>query len=189
MKKIIWSLIVFAFAPLSALAVDYDIEHYYIDASIKENGDMDVQELIVLDGSFNGYERDILYSKTSSLYNASGIENVSINAKKYTNKVSFDTFEEDFEPFTNVASAENGESNKYIVSKINGGYRYRMYYKTSRSSTAFLIRYTLKDVAILHNDCAEVYWNFIGDDFEDPINDLNIRVNLPKKEDKKKFNL
>ena len=61
MKKILTIIITFFVVPFVALAADYDIDHFYIDATIKNNGDMDVSELIVLNGTFNGYERDILY--------------------------------------------------------------------------------------------------------------------------------
>lgn len=61
MKKILIAIITFLCLPIYCLAADYDIKHFYIDATLKENGDMEVAELIVLDGTFNGYERDIVY--------------------------------------------------------------------------------------------------------------------------------
>ena len=57
---------------------------------------MEVSELIVLDGTFNGYERDIVYQSSYTNYNASNIENLSVSAK-HVNKVSFETFYEYFE--------------------------------------------------------------------------------------------
>lgn len=185
MKKIFIFIFVFWLFPIVSLAADYDITHYYIDAKVSENGDMQVQELLVLDGTFNGYERDIYYegNKTSdSLYNASSLEDLQISAK-YVSDVSFDTFNENFDSFNLVNYATNGEKAKYILSTLYGGYRIRMYYKTDNRSTAFLIKYTLKDVVINYDDFAELYWNFIGDDFSDPIHDLKIRVTLPGKDE------
>ena len=64
MKKI-WILIVsfVLWIPCicKASQVDYEIEHFYVDATILSDGDLLVKELIVLDGKFNGYIRDLVY--------------------------------------------------------------------------------------------------------------------------------
>lgn len=183
MKKFLIGICTFFLMPLCTLAVNYDIKNFYIDATIEENGDMHVKELIVLKGSFNGYERDILYKGNNKNYNASNIENVKISAKEVKEDITYDDLEEGFMPFKEVSFSNNGSKKEYVEKLLNGGYRYRMYYATQNSKTAFLIEYTLKDVVILHNDCAEIYWNFIGNDFADTIHDLRIRVRLPKKDD------
>lgn len=186
MKKVLVAIICFLCIPVVTLAADYDIEHFYIDATLKDNGDMEVSELIVLDGIFNGYERDIIYQSSYTNYNASDIENLSVSAK-HVNKVSFETFYEYFDTFSQVTYANNGDMGKYILSSLNDGIRLRMYYSTDNESTAFLIKYTLKDVGILHSDVVEYYWNFIGNGFEDDIKDLQIRVNYPSKMNKDDF--
>lgn len=186
MKKVLVAIICFLCIPVVTLAADYDIEHFYIDATLKVNGDMDVSELIVLNGTFNGYERDIIYQSSYTNYNASNIENLSVSAK-HVNKVSFETFYEYFDTFSQVTYANNGDMGKYILSSLNDGIRLRMYYSTDNESTAFLIKYTLKDVGILHSDVVEYYWNFIGNGFEDYIKDLQIRVNYPSKMNKDDF--
>ena len=186
MKKVLVAIICFLCIPVVTLAADYDIEHFYIDATLKDNGDMDVSELIVLDGTFNGYERDIIYQSSYTNYNASNIENLSVSAK-HVNKVSFETFYEYFDTFSQVTYANNGDMGKYILSSLSDGIRLRMYYSTDNESTAFLIKYTLKDVGILHSDVVEYYWNFIGNGFEDDIKDLQIRVNYPSKMNKDDF--
>lgn len=180
MKKVLITIISFFLLPIVSLAVDYDIDHYYISANVLENGDMEVAELIVLDGEFNGYERDILYrnSYTDTLLNATDISDVEIYAK-YVSDVSFDTFNEEFDEFTKVSSAYNGAKAMYTASDLYDGYRFRMYYPADNESVAFLIKYTLQDVVIMHDDFAEVYWTFIGNDFADPINDLQIKLLLP----------
>ena len=186
MKKVLVAIICFLCIPVVTLAADYDIEHFYIDATLKDNGDMDVSELIILDGTFNGYERDIIYESSYTNYNASNIENLSVSAN-HVNKVSFETFYEYFDTFSQVTYANNGDMGKYILSSLTDGIRLRMYYSTDNESTAFLIKYTLKDVGILHSDVVEYYWNFIGNGFEDDIKDLQIRVNYPSKMNKDDF--
>ena len=62
-----------------------------------------------------------------------------------------------------------------------------MYYSTNNNTTAFLFKYVLKDVGISHNDCIEYYWNFFGDQFNDRIYDLKIRINYPTYLNKEDF--
>ncbi len=187
MKKLFILLFLLLYAPFIVSAANYDIDNYYIDATLKNNGDMDVKEFIVLNGSFNGYERDIVYKAHDSLYNASSLQDIEIFAK-YVSDVSFNTFEEEFDLFKREEYANNGDKSKYILTNLDGGVRLRMYYASRDQKTAFLIKYTLKDVGIYHSDVIEYYWNFIGDSFEDEINDLQIRVNYPFKIKKEEFN-
>ncbi len=190
MKKIIRILIIFVLCmPLftKADAVSYNITNYYINADIVENGNLKVTELIVLDGTFNGYIRDIEFKNSrlenegyenNQIYNASNIKIEDISAKKVKN-VTFDTInEKDFISLTENKSANGG----YIASKIINGNSYKMYFKSKNEKVAFKITYLLSDVLVLHKDIAELYWTFIGTDYDDKIKDLQIKVNLPKKD-------
>lgn len=167
LKIIIFFLLL---SPLTALALDYDITNYKIEANIQNNGDMHVCESIVQKGSFNGYIRDLEYSSNNSLYNASNIENIEVF------KMNPNTFEKQ-EQFSKVAYANAGEKYKYIVSDIQNGYSIKMFHPGGHSG--YLLCYDLKNVAILHNDYGEVYWNFIGNEFLDTLNNVSIKVNLP----------
>lgn len=187
MKKIL-QLFIFLFLcfPLFVKAdtVDYDITNYYIQADILENGNMKVTELIVLDGTFNGYIRDIVYKndsllddgyKNNQIYNASRIQLEEISAKKVKN-VAFATLTED--GYTILQ--ENKPANQgYMETKLSNGSSYKMYFKSNGGKVAFKITYTLLDVVVLHKDVAELYWTFIGSDYEDQIRDLQIKVHLP----------
>lgn len=187
MKKFIFVLVLFILFPLSVLGVNYDIKHFYQEATILENGDVEVRELIVLKGNFNGYERDLVYGGSlKPIYNARDITDVKISAKPVGKDVSFDTMYEEFESFTEDYSATNGDKGKYILSNIPNGYRYRMYYKTD-GRTAFLLEYTIKDAVVVHSDVAELYYNFIGKDFEDDLEDVKIKVILPGKDSSDNF--
>ena len=64
MKKVILTLFAFLCLPIITFAkdVNYDIEQYYIDAKILENGDVQVSELFLIDGSLNGYEMNLSYT-------------------------------------------------------------------------------------------------------------------------------
>ena len=185
MKKVFLSLLLFL-VPTMVSAASYEITDYYIQAEVLNNGDMQVEEILVLDGTFNGYERDLDYEvelddgyDTTSLYQAHGISDITVEAKyidSFTESLFSDT---SFTEFDSVAYANNGESGKYILSNLYGGYRIRMYYPASNEKVAFRISYTLDRVAVMHNDVAELYWPFIGDGFIDHLENVDITVTLP----------
>lgn len=190
MKKL-FCLCLFFLCMLSCKAyVNYDITDYLIDSKVLSNGDLQVKELIVLDGNFHGYIRDILYrnsnlsSNSSSfsdndVYNAKGISDVSIYAKEVENDISFDTFNELFTPLKKVYFESEAMNGNYIESSITDGKSYKMYYEGKDTSIAYLLSYTIKSAVVVHEDIAELYWTFIGDGFDDKINNLKIRVTLP----------
>ena len=188
MKKILIAIITFMWLPLVSLAADYDIKHFYIDATMQENGDMDVQELVVMKGTFNGYEVGIEYN-TNSIYGASYMDNVSIYGGSLTNEKDLDinNWNFDFSEFKKVDYAQNGDKLKFIESNYSDSNNYRLYYSTDNSTTAFLVKYTLKDVGIAHNDCIEINWNFFSTAFRDDVEDLQIRVNYPIKMNREDF--
>lgn len=193
-KYIILSLIILLIPTfVKASDVDYEITNYYIDSYILENGDVEIKELIVLNGSFNGYIRELVTSNSvlshsnkinfehDAIYNASGIYDIKIGAKK-VNDVSFDTFNDEFEELE-IGYSFSSNSKKTVVTKYSNYDEYKMYYRSNNESVAFLLDYKLDKAIVLHNDVAELYWQFIGNDFTDQINDLKIRIHLPNNDD------
>ena len=61
MKKLYLFLILLIFPFIAHAEVDYDITDYYITSDIEVAGGLKIKELVVLDGTFNGYERNIVY--------------------------------------------------------------------------------------------------------------------------------
>ena len=203
MKKLFLAIFLFFSCAISTRAarVNFDIENILIDAQIKENGDMDVTELLVLDGVFNGYEREITYRNSrleyhepinyasDAIYNAKGITNMRIKAGNITTKeVSYAILNNnDFLPLTKVFYDVDATNGDYFESSIQDGRAYKMYYKSDNDTVAFLLSYTLEDAVVLHNDVGELYWTFIGAGFDDQIMDLQIRVTLPKEDTSNNF--
>ena len=64
MKKLIFSLLLFLMLPIITMAseVNYIINGYYIDVNILENGDAEVSEIFLVDGTLNGYEMNLFYT-------------------------------------------------------------------------------------------------------------------------------
>lgn len=201
MKKFIL-FIVLLFTPVFVYAkdIDYDITDYYVKANILDNGDMEVNEIIVLDGTFNGYERDIAFKNNNlnhsesmnyevdAIYNATGIFNYSTYAK-YVSDIDFDTFNETFTELIPVENTYDAVKGNVYITEYSSFYRFRMYHRTNDAKTAFLIKYTVDDAVVMHNDVAELYWTFIGEDFEDELNNVNIRIYLPEQDTSDNFRI
>ena len=180
MKKVLLSLLVFLLLPICALAADvnYDIESYYIDAKILENGDVEVSELFLVDGTLNGYEMNLAYSSIRSSMRAEDITNIKVSGLD-SSRISFNTFDDNFTSFNLVTYASVGEDLKYSVDSTSDGYSIRMYHPLNREKYVFRLDYTIEGIVTMHDDFAEFYWNFFSGELADEIGDLNIRVTLP----------
>lgn len=164
------------------------IDNYKIDAKIMSNGDMHVEEYLkyYFDESVNGVFRDILYKydfrnqkndikPTSARYQASEVSNIKV----YTSETGFDNLVENHNESENVL--KNGDKGAYsLTSEINDEYRKNIkVYMPSASGTYKYVKYEydLEDVAVKYNDdVGEIYWNFVGRDWDNKINNLDINV-------------
>jgi hypothetical protein len=154
MKKIllIIGLFLVAITRVNALDIDYVIDGFYVDATVKENGDMLVKEAIVQDGSFNGYSREIDISSSNEMYNASGIELIKVceaNGSDFGALSSISTC------FEEVSIGSLGDSLVYEKTPYGNGFALKMFNYTEYGYKTYYIEYLLKDVVILHNDIAE----------------------------------
>lgn len=197
MKKVICfivSLFIFSINLYAVSDVNYKIDDYIVDSRIDISGNMVVREVIKVKGSFNGYIRDLKYKNSNSMvfdgsidsfygsniYDASNIEVRKVGTINYDKELDFNVFDQSVNEFT---MDSNCTVNKgcYEESDITDGVSLKMYNETNNSSTYFYIEYLLGNVVVMHEDIAEVYFNFIGDMFDDDINKYKLRVFLPDK--------
>ena len=203
MKKLYLFLILLIFPFIAHAEVDYDITDYYITSDIEVAGGLKIKELVVLDGTFNGYERNIVYRndsleewkagnvnfEKSSIYNAVGIDNLKVAAMKVNGDVSFDTMKNISNYASEVDSANLGESNVYTKTKNSNGIDVRMYMPANNEKVAFYLEYVVANAVVMHNDVAELYFPFIGDKFSDDIDNVNVQVFLPAADTSNNFRI
>lgn len=193
MKKI--KLILFSlFTFLIAIPFTYasGTKKYYIEANIQSNGDMQVKELKELDGEYNGVSTNLRF-KNQNLQTFSGVKNdfegSSIyNGSDLTDLKVYDVIKSsnDFEIINNpnkifekVSYANKGDYGVYTEEKVSDGVNLLIYMPSSYNRLS-LVTYTIKDAVVIHNDIAEIAWDFISKDYEEDINNLKVVVNLPK---------
>ena len=169
------------------------IDHFYSDITVLENGDLKVKELIVLNGKYNGFERVINYKNEyapvfdgtessfegSDIYNGDQIILSKIAEVKIPNKYDFSLIKKPGQSFQKVNSASNGSKRKYVATSSSNGQIYRMYNKNNSGSLGFYLEYTVKNVAIRHNDIAEVGWNLMGNELSNRINHYEAYIHIP----------
>ncbi len=197
MKKIlvlIISLFSFISVNYAVSNVNYKIDDYIVDSRIDISGNMVVREVIKVKGSFNGYIRDLKYKNSnnkvfdksidsfygSSIYDASNIEVRKVGTINYDKELDFNVFDQSVNEFTMNDSCTVNKG-CYEKSDITDGVSLKMYNETNNSSTYFYIEYLLGNDVVIHEDIAEVYFNFVGDMFDDDINKYKLRVVLPDK--------
>ncbi len=190
-KILIFLFLLFIPNLVMASNVDYEITNYYINADILTNGDLSVTEVIVLDGTFHGYERDIYFRNMTTdtndsnyqMYNATDLELQKIEAKYIDEPTNDLLVQNDYDLLISNRAFNGG----YIYSNYSNGSSYKMYYQAEKQKVAFRISYVLKDVIVAHQDVGELYWTFIGEDYPDVINDLQIKINLPQNDNSSNF--
>ena len=201
MKKIIFLLL--CLFPLWVKAeVNYDITDYYVSSEIEIAGAIKVKELIVLDGTFNGYEREIVIKDTSlknweekninfeksSIYNCLSVDNLKV-ATFNVDKVNLKTFNniKDFAKL--VDKANNGDSDVYTVTETKNGQNVKMYKKSDNQKVAFYLEYVVTNAVVMHEDVAELYYPYVGSNFSDPIDHVVVQVYLPYADNSDKFRI
>ena len=187
MKKFRGLFFLLAFLLLPILVYADGTTYYYIEANVLSNGDMQVKEVRLMNGSYNGYLVSLKYKNSSlknftgdlndfdgsGIYNSSGLQNIKV----YDATVTKDKYKI-INEFRQVSSAKKGDYGVYTKSEKDGGADLTAYLPSSYNR-AILITYTLRDVVVVHNDIAEIAWDFIGNDYQETINNLLIKINLP----------
>ncbi len=197
MKKqvlfLIFSLIIFL-CPVKVFASDGETDTLLIKIQIQEDGSVDVEELASLEGSYNGRLRNIDFRNSniksfngeaddlegSSIYNGSGISNVLVT--DYSSKnISFASFEDISKKgiaYKRVQTGYNGQSGVYEEVLGEDGISLKIF-NPSTTNKSFYLSYHIDDVVVVHNDIAEFAWNILGNNYEDNIDKLSVRILLP----------
>lgn len=147
------------------------------NVQINEDGSMDVIE------TWNIYisETNTLYktfNRDSSKY--TGIENFSV--KEITNGKNRN--------FVNTKTWKYHIEKNYYFGGINKDGQYEIAWgvglDNSSDTRIYQIQYTVTDAIKKYGDCAELYWQFIGEDFEINADKITGTINLPNPVDDKK---
>ena len=191
MKEKIYTLILLFMLtiPMKILARE-GITNYYIDATILSNGDINVKEIFTMNGSFNGMNRIINFRgsnkifdgstesfKGSAIYNGNGIVINEIKGIPYSNSITYNDINSVGTKFNRVSYANKGDYGVYTKSNTYNGVDLLIYNPSNRNN-AFYIDYTITNMAIVHNDVAELGFN-IFTTLSEYVHNLEMYIHIP----------
>lgn len=163
-------------APSRAFADDYTMGPVNINATVDANGALTVveQRTFDFDGSFNGVYWDIPRA-TNQQGTASGVQVLSV--RDLTDGAAF-------ENAGAPGSARKGDANKYTTETKQsdaGSVLEIMLYKPQEDAQAtYEITYRLTGAVMAWADTAELYWQFVGPEWQEPSADVTLTVTLPQ---------
>ena len=167
---------------ISTQARSYSIEEMNIQATVLDNGDVNIKQSITYDFNdvYNGIYINIPYVIEDKEYD-DVIENSKIRDSLYTGSgitINSITDSQDIK-YEQASYASNGTSGKYTVSKEAGIENIKVYSPSTNITKTFILDYDITNLCVKHNDIGELYYNFIGGEWDVDINNLNIDVYLP----------
>lgn len=148
----------------------FQITDFTIDTVLNEKGDLYVTERIIYytDEIVNGLTRKIITKNPSNKINSA--DSLQLNNIKV-----------DGENCYQVNYAEKGQDGvyEYTISR-NNEYNIKLYSPFDTYYKTVEYEYVLYNVAVKYNDIGEIFWNFIGDEWDCNINNLTINIELPE---------
>ncbi|MCF0149530.1 MAG: DUF2207 domain-containing protein [Clostridium sp.] len=150
---------------VSASPKSYNIERLNINAEIKENGDLYVDEIFTykFNGDFNGVYVDL------NLKGSNGYDIYEVNVIDSKGEI--------------ILERKDDESNNsFQVLDSNDKIQIKIYSKSSNEEKKFKIRFTTKNTAEKYQDYSSLYWSFYTASEDYPVN--NVTLNLKLSNDK-----
>ena len=164
------------FANTKAASSDLYLNNLHFDVQINSDGSMDITENWNIDirntnTLFKTFQKDSTkYSRitdgTVSKVNSTGNEISFFNSNQYAYHVPTGEYY-----FLNRGS-------NYEVAWGTG-------YENSSGTENYKISYHVEDAIAKYNDCSELYWQFIGEDFEIPAKKITGTITLPEQVENK----
>lgn len=191
MKKILLIMFFFLLPIYTNASSNYDIENYYIDVEVKENGDLFIKELLLVDGSYQMFLKDIFYRDSrflmqtphtyteNAIYNGTSLSPIVVKAKPMK-KINYETLKEEFPTLKKAYYIEEAKEKEYVEKSLQDGKNLTINYESNYEKIAYLFEYQIVNAVVLHEDVAELYWPFLREQ-EIDINELEIHIKLPKK--------
>lgn len=165
------SIIILSFPSKPYAEDSLAISRWLIESELLENGDLYIEEDITFDfsGKFNGVFREIVLEKTS------GVKNIEVGEIIDGKEIKYD----------NINKGKKGNSNVFTIDTNNNSKTVTIYSPSKDQKKTFKIKYTVKNVAIKHNDTGELNYQFLGSENKTPIEFFSVNIKLPQNRNNK----
>lgn len=172
-KKILIGIIVFC-AIIAVYTIKseatFKITNFTINCTLKENGDMQIEENInyYTTESKNGLIRTIDTRNEMNTNNSAD------------NIIELESVLADGVEYRKTISATVGTSGVYTLNKKGTEYEIKVFSPFNSGNKRITYIYKLRNVAVKYQDIAELYWNFIGPEWDCKIDNVRINIILPQ---------
>lgn len=146
----------------------FEINNFVIDTDVMSDGTMKVKETIYYytDEVVNGLTRNIEIENPSNTRNsASGVTVTGVRV--------------DGVEYQRVGSAVKGDSGVYTISNTSKESDITLYSPFYKEYKTVEYEYILNNVVVKYDDTAELFWNFLGAEWDCYIDKLTVNINLP----------
>lgn len=178
------------FAMHKVEAKNYSIQAIDMQVTIQSNGDLQVNETLqyYFEGSYNGIYITLPYGVNDAKYDSIRKQTSLLNDSFYNaSDVTIHSISVLGKQFEKVEYAQNGRDGVYTIENTGSMKKIKIFSPTNYGSKTFQVSYTLKNLAVKHNDIGEIYYNFIGGEWDKNIGKLNIDIRLPQNKSKEKL--
>ena len=149
------------------LFVNYKISNLNINSTVQSDGDVSVKQTMVYE--FNKSTDSVKFSVHSGLINYDDVISMSIDELNDDGTTT---------GFKEVIGEAYITQNSYIESYSREYINCNIYFPETDKPKTFIVNYTLKNIALKHLDCSELYWNFLGDRYSYDIDNFNLNINI-----------
>lgn len=163
--------IMLAIAPFQAQA--YDMPHVHIAAEVRQNGDVRVTEARTFrfDDDVNGVYWSIPFADNQQ-GNVSSIDIDGVEVEGTADWLRGTSVD-----FSQASDASNGNAGVYTVEENYSGLELKVFMPQKEDDTATVtLTYTLRGAVMAWPDTAELYWQFIGSEWEESSRDVQLEV-------------
>lgn len=158
-------IVIIILSSISFADSDLHISRWLVDAKLIENGDLEISEDISFDftSDYARAYRHIVLSKTD------GVKDLSVSEVRSGKEVLY----------KEVEKARNGDRNKFTLEEKKQDIEIEIFPSSENQSKTLRLKYTIKNVAVRHSDTAELYYRFLGEENESPIDYFSVNLTLP----------
>ena len=171
-KKIIIAIIFAVFIIIAQnkveAASDFSLNSLDFDAKLNVDGSMDVIET----WKIRVHDTTNTLFKTFKIDNSkySGLSNISVSELINNEEVDFTQ---------NFKWKNHVDTDHFHATTHKGEFEIAWGVNKSSGSHTYIVKYKVNNVVSVHSDCAELYWQFIGKDFEAPASVVTGKITLP----------
>ena len=201
MKKFLF-LIILLFPIVVYASDNYKINDYYVSSEIEIAGGMKVKELIVLEGNFDKFTRNIVIKdnslkdyqegkinfEKSSIYNCTSVDDIKVAMVEVGQNIDFNDFK-NIKTYAKEEKIANGKDNIYTIKETDDGKVVTMYKKSNNKRQAFYLEYVVTNAVVMHEDVAEIYYPYINKNINEKIKHAQVQVFLPDADTTNNFRL